>query len=341
MEPLRDPEMNEPALSSWQKIIGCEAGLRQTILLAQKMALADEPILIEGPTGTGKTLLARTIHENSGRSRGPFIEIPCSSLNENLIESELFGHVRGAFTGAQAHNHGKLLRAHGGTLFLDEIGELPLSAQSRLLHFLQDGYFYRVGSNHMEYIDVRLIAATNRNLIGMIREGSFREDLFFRLAVLRLQVPSLTERRQDILPLVTHTLAEFGRKTGREVLLSEKALLKILEHDWPGNIRELQNVLKRALVCSAGDKEKIDDIDIDACGDAKILELLHQNLRGFLLPEPEWGEIQRALLENQGCLQKAAATLGVSRYALYRKLKKWGISKNSALTSAVQKIDRS
>jgi transcriptional regulator with PAS, ATPase and Fis domain len=276
------------------------------------------------------------------------VEIPCSSLNDNLIESEIFGHVRGAFTGAQTPNPGKLIQAHGGTIFLDEIGELSLKAQTRLLHFMQEGFFYRVGSNKREVVDVRIIAASNRDLLSMVKNGTFRQDLYYRLAVLRLTLPPLRERGEDVLNLAKYFLKKHQNGRQTPVFLSTFAKVQILNHFWPGNIRELQNVIKRAIVCADPDSEQIHHLEFDSIPTNGHEEKPQSSeaspffLRLPRLPIEEIKEFQKiraALIQTQGCLSKAAEQLGLSRFALYRRLKKFGLSKNTALAQNAQKWD--
>lgn len=326
-------------------IVGAEGCLRPIIERARRMAKSHDPILIHGSTGTGKSLLARHIHEHSPRHSAAFIEIPCSSLNDNLIESELFGYEKGAFTGAHQACDGKIRMAHGGTLFLDEIGELSLHAQKKLLHFLQEGYFYKVGGNKPQVSDVRLIAATHRDLRMMIRDGSFRKDLYYRLAVLKIVLPDLKDRKADLLDMARRILGEEGSKRGRHLALSQEAQAILLHHSWPGNVRELQNALKRAAVCLAHHEDVIRVIDVEGFDDDSPSE--GQPPQGEApakdfsgageLHEPpgNFENIRRALHESDGCLKQAASLLGVSRYSLYRRLKKLQITKNTAIAWAV------
>ena len=322
---------------SWNKFIGADGGLKNCIEKAKRMAFSHDPILIFGATGTGKSALAKMIHLHSSRKLANFIEVPCSSLNDNLIESELFGHVKGAFTGAHQQNAGKLILANHGTLFLDEVGELSLNAQSRLLHFLQEGYFYRVGGHRQELSDVRIIAATNRNLLKMVRQGTFRKDLYFRLAVLKLELPPLKDRGNDVIRLAESFINSQIEKLDKPLYLSENAKRIIKNHSWPGNIRELQNVLKRAIVCLDAMKNCIDHLEIETIEmEQNTFFQSSVNYRLFSLKSAdeigEFDNIRLALVENRGCLNKAAETLGISRFALYRRLKKYGITKNSAMT---------
>ncbi|MCG7534244.1 nitric oxide reductase transcriptional regulator NorR [Pseudoalteromonas sp. OOF1S-7] len=218
--------------------------LKQDIDLVANSELS---VLIQGETGTGKELVARRIHEHSSRCQGPFVQVNCASLSENLAESEFFGHRKGAFTGADRHREGKFLVAHGGTLFLDEIGELPLSMQSKLLRALQSGEIQPVGTDKPQYVDVRIVAATNRDLRQEVETGRFRADLFHRLSVYPLQVPPLKNRAQDIVPLAGFFVEQLRKKLGvRQLVLSDPFVKQLQAHDWPGNVRELEHVLSRA-----------------------------------------------------------------------------------------------
>ncbi|MEQ3448952.1 nitric oxide reductase transcriptional regulator NorR [Pseudoalteromonas sp. XMcav2-N-2] len=218
--------------------------LKQDIDLVANSELS---VLIQGETGTGKELVARRIHEHSSRCQGPFVQVNCASLSENLAESEFFGHRKGAFTGADRHREGKFLVAHGGTLFLDEIGELPLSMQSKLLRALQSGEIQPVGTDKPQYVDVRIVAATNRNLRHEVEMGRFRADLYHRLSVFPIQVPSLRERAQDIVSLAGFFVEQLRKKLGvRQLVLSDAFMNQLNQHDWPGNVRELEHVLSRA-----------------------------------------------------------------------------------------------
>ncbi|WP_418949211.1 nitric oxide reductase transcriptional regulator NorR [Pseudoalteromonas rubra] len=235
--------------------------LKQDIDLVANSELS---VLIQGETGTGKELVARRIHENSSRCQGPFVQVNCASLSENLAESEFFGHRKGAFTGADRHREGKFLVAHGGTLFLDEIGELPLSMQSKLLRALQSGEIQPVGTDKPQYVDVRIVAATNRDLRQEVEEGRFRADLYHRLSVYPLQVPPLRSRAQDIEPLAGFFIEQLRKKLGvRQLVLSARFLKQLREHDWPGNVRELEHVLSRAALKAKHLAREEDIVEVD------------------------------------------------------------------------------
>lgn len=235
--------------------------LKQDIDLVANSELS---VLIQGETGTGKELVARRIHEHSSRCQGPFVQVNCASLSENLAESEFFGHRKGAFTGADRHREGKFLVAHGGTLFLDEIGELPLSMQSKLLRALQSGEIQPVGTDKPQYVDVRIVAATNRDLRQEVEEGRFRADLYHRLSVYPLQVPPLRSRAQDIEPLAGFFIEQLRKKLGvRQLVLSARFLKQLREHDWPGNVRELEHVLSRAALKAKHVAREEDIVEVD------------------------------------------------------------------------------
>src|SRR6266849_3319455 len=234
-------------------IIGERRGLRHVCDAVRMVAPEDTAVLISGETGTGKELIARAIHEESARIRAPYIKVNCGAIPAGLLESELFGHERGAFTGALTQTIGRFQHAHTGTLFLDEIGDLPLELQPKLLRVLQEQEFERVGSNRTIRVDVRIVAATNQNLRQMVRERRFRADLFYRLNVFPIALPPLRERAEDIPLLVQHFVRMFASRMNKEVShISEEAMEALRHHDWPGNIRELQNVIERAVILSAG-----------------------------------------------------------------------------------------
>jgi two-component system response regulator AtoC len=227
----------------------CRSEAMQSVAdLVAKVAATTATILLRGESGVGKEIVARAVHTASPRAKQPFVKVNCAALPGELLESELFGHERGAFTGAYREKPGKFEIAHRGTLFLDEIGELPLGLQAKLLHVLQDGEFARVGGARLLRRDVRIVAATNADLEAAIAAGRFREDLYYRLKVIEVRIPPLRERREEIPALVEHFMAKFEREYGRQLPLSPPAMQALVEYDWPGNVRELENVLKRAIV---------------------------------------------------------------------------------------------
>src|ERR1700730_4403979 len=235
------------------KLIGFDRGLRNVWASLHMVAPTDSAVLIQGETGTGKELVAKAIHQESFRKRGPYVKLNCAAMPGGLLESELFGHERGAFTGAVTQTAGRFQHAHTGTLFLDEIGDLPLELQPKLLRVLQEQEFERVGSNRTIRVDVRIVAATNQNLHQMVRERRFRPDLFYRLNVFPITLPPLRERLEDIPLLVQHFVRKFASRMNKEVgHISEGAMDLLPQHDWPGNIRELQNFIERAVIMCSG-----------------------------------------------------------------------------------------
>ncbi|HEX6571058.1 MAG TPA: sigma-54 dependent transcriptional regulator [Steroidobacteraceae bacterium] len=289
--------------------------LHAVVQTATQVARADVPVLITGPNGAGKEIVAEIIQANSAARDGPFVKVNAGALPSELLESELFGAESGAYTGAKARE-GRFEAANGGTLFLDEIGNLPLPGQAKLLRVLQTGEFERLGSSQTRKVRVRIISATNTSLLEAIRQGLFREDLYYRLNVIELRVPPLAERREDVLPLARHFL-EPGYELTPE---AERALLR---HDWPGNVRELRNCLRRA--CLLAGSHRIGPADLmlpAAAGAGSAAELTPAR-------EPDRAEIEGALARHQGVVAKAARDLGLTRQSLYRRMEKLGIAASS------------
>jgi len=242
-------------------VVGDSSRMREVVALAERAAPSEATVLLEGESGTGKEVLARAIHAGSRRANGPFVAVNCAALSDDLLESELFGHEKGAFTGAVRTKPGRLEIASGGTLFLDEISELKPGLQAKLLRVLQEREYERVGGTRTQKADVRLLAATNRDLAAAVAAGSFRQDLYYRLKVVTLKLPSLRERREDIKPLANHFLVRFAREAGRTPpRLEEGAVTVLLDYAWPGNVRELANVIERAIVLGAQDIVTGDDL---------------------------------------------------------------------------------
>ena len=297
--------------------------------VVERIAPSDATVLLSGETGSGKPELARSIHRRSARADKPFVEVTCTAIAENLFESEVFGHVRGAFTGAVRDKAGKFELADNGTIFLDEIGEMPLEAQVSLLRLLQNGEVTRVGGKHTRLVNVRVLAATNRNLENAIRQNAFREDLYYRLNVFTLNVPPLRERSSDIALLINHFLDHFVASLGRGPLrVTDRAMDVLLGYPWPGNIRELENVIERMVHMSQG----VPSIDIDVLP-ANILN--HEGIPGGvprpavprgLLSHQEKETIVRALQEAGGNIRATAKALGISRSGLYVKMRRFGLS---------------
>ncbi len=304
------------------------AQLREQIAMA---APTNGRVLVFGENGTGKELVARTVHALSRRHQGPFIEINCAAIPEDLIESELFGHVRGAFTGAVSDRRGKFEAADGGTIFLDEIGDMSLKTQAKVLRVLQDQVVEPVGSTQRVKVDVRVIAATNKDLPVAIRQGEFREDLYFRLAVIPVYVPPLRERRRDIAVLAEFFMAGFAKEYGRRAkAFSSDAIAALEQYGWPGNVRELRNLIERLVIMAPGETITASDLTFlegtDGGAEAPAAEPpplvpLHEARDQF---EREY--ILRALAEQHGNMSRTAEVLGVERSNLYRKMKAFGIA---------------
>ncbi|MEK6672003.1 MAG: sigma-54 dependent transcriptional regulator [Nitrospirota bacterium] len=295
--------------------------LNDILALIKKVAPTDSTAFIHGESGTGKELIANTIWHHSRRSSLPFIALNCATLSENLIESELFGHEKGAFTNAFQTKHGIVEVADRGTLFLDEIGEMPISLQAKLLRFLDSGEFRRVGSNKTLKVDVRVIAATNKDLSGLIKSGEFREDLFYRLNVINITIPPLRERKEDITDLSAYFLKKYSRRTSKDINGFEQEVVDALgEYHWPGNVRELENVIERAVILCDSDRIGIDDISLPAAAASHGNEGADKSLEGI-----EKDYILKVLREANGNQSIASQILGIDRKTLYLKLKKYGI----------------
>jgi transcriptional regulator with PAS, ATPase and Fis domain len=288
----------------------------------QRVAPSDTTVLILGESGTGKELVARAVHRNSLRALKPFVAISCAALPETLLESELFGHEKGAFTGAFAQKIGKLEMAKGGTVFLDEIGEVPLSMQAKLLRVLQQREVERVGGNRPIPLDFRLIAATNRNLEELVRQGGFRQDLFYRLNVVTLHTPSLRSRSEDILPMAQHFLMRFGEKCGRRVTgISPEARALLRAYPWPGNVRELENAIERVVVLGSGDMILAEDLP-EAVSEAQQLSAdVGTGMLQDAVNAAKRAVVQRAFDQANHNHEGAARLLGVHPNYLYRLMK--------------------
>ncbi len=305
-------------------IIGHSPALESVIRTAQIAAAADVHILIEGETGTGKELMAHALQQSSRRADKPFVIINCAALPAELVESLMFGHEKGAFTGADERKEGYVQKAAGGTLFLDEIGELPLSLQAKLLRFVENGECQRVGSHEHEKVDVRILAATNHNLLQMMDEGRFRQDLFYRLSVVTLRLPTLHERRRDIPDLAKHFLQQAAQSNHSDVCtFSPDALSQLKQYSWPGNIRELKNVCQHVSALLPGETIHKENLPLD------IRECKPSSNSGYTLPEHgidmeslEIDLIKQALSYTGGNKSKAAKLLGLSRDAFLYRLKK-------------------
>jgi len=311
---------------SAKNFVFASSRMEEVTRLISKAARSEATVLISGETGTGKDLVAKSIHFSSRRKDGPYLAVNIPSLPETLIESELFGAEKGAFTGAHERRIGKFEAASGGTLFLDEIGDLPLQLQVKLLRFLQEREFYRLGSSKPLQSDVRILAATNRDLEDMVKAGTFRQDLYYRLNVIRIHVPRLSKRREDIPPLADHFIRKYGELEGKNITgISSEALRLLLGYSFPGNIRELENIIERAVVFSEGTEITSGDLPLflhDAQDDGELDadQSLPHKVR--LL---ESREIKKALRTNGGIKSRAARALGITERVLSYKIKIYGL----------------
>ena len=302
-----------------EAVVGAERGLREVMARVAQVAPTDAPALILGETGAGKEVVARAIHAQSRRERGPFLRVNCGAIPTELVDSELFGHEKGSFTGAISQRKGWFERADGGTLFLDEVGELPAAAQVRLLRVLQDGTFQRVGGQESHTVDVRIVAATHRDMAGLMREGRFRQDLWYRISVFPIRLPALRERRGDI-PALAHYFAERAgmRLFGRNIAVGADEMALLVAYDWPGNVRELAAVIERAAILGNGQRLSIGP----ALG-------VGPGMRAVSGPAAdERGEIEAALRKSRGRIEGpfgAAAALGVNPHTLRSRLRRLGI----------------
>ena len=308
-------------------IVGGSRQMNCVYRTIEKVAAQNHSVLIFGESGTGKELVAREIHNRGARQQGAFVPVDCSAISPSLIESELFGHVRGAFTGAMQSRQGLLEAANGGTLFLDEIGEMPLEMQSKLLRATQERQIRPVGTNQSRPIDVRVIAATSRDLYAAIKSGTFRLDLFFRLNVIQIHLPALRERKSDIPSLAALFLKQGASPAAPALTISASAIRRLMAYDWPGNVRELQNVIARGAVCSSGDVIEVgdlpgslDDISVEPSAGVEV---------SLPLTEVERRAIFLALANTGGDKCAASKILGIGRTTLYRKLKQYGAAAGS------------
>ncbi len=319
-----------------QGIVGTSEAMQRIYDAIKKVAPAATTVLITGETGTGKELIANAIHRNSARKNNPFIKINCAAIAENLMESELFGYEKGAFTGAVSTKPGRFELADKGTLFLDEVGELPREMQVKLLRVIQDQEFERVGGLRTIKVDVRLIAATNRNLLQDVKEGIFREDLYYRLNVFHTQVPPLREKKEDILPLAEYFIEKFNKKLDREIKHIDPKVQEIfVRYDWPGNIRELENLIERLVLMAGEDTIVLEDIPAElklAASAPQVsgtdgLEKPFKDVMKSHMEDVEKQAIIRCLEECGGNVTKAAQRLGLSRKGLQLKMIKYNLRK--------------
>jgi DNA-binding NtrC family response regulator len=351
----RDARPEDTATHGRFRLVGESPAIRQIYAVVEKVADTPSTVLITGESGTGKELVARALHDNSSRRAGPFIKINCAAIPKTLMESELFGYEKGAFTGAVGSKPGRFELAHGGTLFLDEIGEIPVEMQVKLLRVLQESEFERVGGIKTIKVDVRLLTATNRDLAAEIASGSFRDDLYYRLNVVPIHLPALRERRQDIPLLVDHFIARFNDRLKKQITGVEPAAVeRLVAHNWPGNIRELENVIERTILFCEGPQIRLEDLPAERAG--VPLSSSQPELAAIAAPVPpvaspapsaappvgeEVGSlkeavrveterverelIQRALDETGGNVTQAARKLQISRKSLQTKMKELGL----------------
>jgi DNA-binding NtrC family response regulator len=304
-------------------MIGDHPSMLAALHRAEQVAPSRVTVLISGETGTGKGLLAEIIHRMSSRSQGPFVELPCVTVSESLLDSELFGHEKGAFTGAVARREGRFMSAEDGTLFLDEVGSCPLPMQAKLLRFLQTRRFERLGGNQTLSVDARLIAATNRDLEREVAQGRFRADLYFRLAVFQISLPPLRQRRSDIPALATSFLARFAAENERGVEgFSREALERLIIHSWPGNVRELEHAVEHAAVMARGPQVMPHDLPDSVLSPAP--DPLNVTIPGSTLAEIERAAILKSLMSVGGKAMEAAAMLGISKSKIYYRLRDYG-----------------
>ena len=334
----KDARPEEPSERGRFRLVGQSPAIRQIYAVVEKVANTPSTVLISGESGTGKELIARALHENSNRHAGPFIKINCAAIPKTLMESELFGYDKGAFTGAVGAKPGRFELAHGGTLFLDEIGEIPIEMQVKLLRVLQESEFERVGGIKTIKVDVRLVTATNRDLLEEIGAGNFREDLFYRLNVVPIQIPPLRERREDIPLLADHFIAKFNERLKKQIVaISPEAVEQLVAYNWPGNIRELENLMERTILFCEGPEIRVSDLPPEIVGVAVPASTATTDegprpaagsLKEAVRAETERVErelIQRALDATGGNVTQAARKLKISRKSLQTKMKELGL----------------
>jgi two-component system, NtrC family, response regulator HydG len=315
----------------FEGVIGNSPQMLDVVSRLQRIAPTDATVLIQGETGTGKELVAKAIHQNSPRKKRPFVPLNCAALSEHILESELFGHIRGAFTDASADRQGKFEYANGGTLFLDEVGDMPVPTQIKLLRVLESGEITRVGSNDPVHVDVRILSATNRELEQAIAAGTFREDLYHRLKVVTIRLPRLAERREDIPLLIDYFLREHTKRHGKTITgISTAARRRLLAYDWPGNVRQLRNVIESMVVVDFDGVLDLDDLptELAPAGDQSASAIgqdgLHE-LVGKSLANIEELFIGETLKATAGNREEAAEMLGIGERTLYRKIKEYGL----------------
>ncbi len=306
---------------SFSSIVGRSKKMQNVFGLIKKVAKSKVNVLIEGQSGTGKELVSKAIHFNSPRKNAAFVAVNCSAIPENLLESELFGHIRGAFTGAVETQRGVFEQANGGTLLLDEIAEMPITLQSKLLRAIENWEIKALGSDKIRKVDVRLISATNQNLKELTKQKKFREDLYYRIATVTINIPTLSERKEDIPLLVDFFIKKFKEKFGRNLAVTPEALKLLIKNEWRGNVRELENVLERAIITSENDRIGVNDFKFIQVSESTDNPLA--NIESLGLREIEKLYIKKTLEENNWNKLKVAQILGIDRKTLYKKIKEF------------------
>jgi len=324
IEQLKNVKNKQTKIQTTDNIITYNIKMKEIMGIVEKISATDIPVIITGESGTGKELVANAIHTNSGRIDKPYIKINCASIPETLLESELFGHEKGAFTDARELRKGKFEIAEGGTIFFDEIGEMSINTQAKLLRVIQEKEFERLGSNHIHKMNVRFIAATNKNLKKLVEEGSFREDLYYRLSVVHLEIPTLEERKEDIIPLVNYFINDFNNKYDKGIeTISTETVSIFLEHSWPGNIRELKNCVERSVIFCDNSEITPNDLPMQY---KRVTDFAAEDIKSV------YNKVTRevildALNKAKGSKTKAAEILNINRRTLYNKMKKIGLDK--------------
>jgi two-component system response regulator HydG len=316
----------------FEGVIGNSPQMHDVVMRLQRIAPTDATVLIQGETGTGKELVAKAIHQNSPRKKRPFVPLNCAALSEHILESELFGHIRGAFTDASSDRQGKFEYADGGTLFLDEVGDMPIPTQIKLLRVLESGEITRVGSNEPVKVNVRILSATNRDLKTAIANGTFREDLYHRLKVVTIRLPRLVERREDIPLLIDYFIKEHSKRHQKTIRgISMRARQVLMRYDWPGNVRQLRNVIESMVVVDYDEVLDVDDLPAELAPERDEVETAAerdglQELVGKPIAEIEKLFIGETLKATGGNREEAAGMLGIGERTLYRKIKEYGLS---------------
>ena len=324
--PKTSVEVTKPDIESWNfhGILSRSPSMRDVFQIIENASATESNVLVRGESGAGKELVARAIHNLSARHSKPFLAINCAALSSNLLESELFGHVRGAFTGAIKDHYGLFQRAHGGTLFLDEVAELPLELQAKLLRVIQERNYIPVGGNSSIDVDVRIVAATHRSLREEVKSGRFREDLMYRLRVVPIFIPPLRERREDICLLIWHFIHQHNAENFRKIeKIEPQAMRALLDYTWPGNIRELHNIVEYAFAVGRGTTLRLSELPPEFREPRAVDQHIRQSTP--LSPEEESAAIRRALEQSKGMVTSAARLLGMSRATFWRKRKLYGL----------------